>query len=170
MAYNEKYGIPVVSTEKEMQHMRKRKKQNLESCKKSKAEWWFYRKLKDLQKLFKFNFKRQIIRDCRLLDFWIAELWIWIEIDWDSHSDRKDYDKRYDLYHMNEKWIIILRVRNFNECDANDAIRHIKKSNNRFERCKEMWIEKAWVYEKHFKSTNFWDTLWIEPDKPFNEQ
>jgi len=111
------------TTKEEALHMKQRQKENLISSKINKSENWFY------QKLLTTNYKwsRQSILGVRLYDFWCHHLGIAVEIDGLEHDKNRDYGRDKTDYEVSG--IIVLRVRNFNEEDANKAIKEINDKN-----------------------------------------
>jgi len=56
-------------------------------------------------------FLRQKMIDSFILDFYCSKLMLWIEVDWESHTYKQDYDVQRDekLRHI---WVKIIRYRN----------------------------------------------------------
>ena len=96
------------------QMMRVRQRQNLQ--RRSKAELWMAQHLKKTR----IKWKRQAIWGRRIFDFWSHALGIAIEVDGPEH--RKKIDEYRDAYNLHRSGIIIIRVKNFNETDAQIAL------------------------------------------------
>lgn len=109
-------------------YMKERQRQNIFNCKKSKAEEWMKNRL--LETNLKWN--RQMQWGYRLFDFWNHEFGIAVEVDGAEHN--KTYDEYRDAYNFKRSAIIVLRVRNFNETDADQVINQIKVS--------EKWLDR----------------------------
>lgn len=103
------------------------------------AEQRFLWKLDKLKKDYWIKFTRQAVFWTRIFDFWCHDLWIAIEIDWNSHNTRKEYDNIMDKFH-NHCWILVYRVRNFNEWDAYEAIENVKKAEKWIVRRYKLWL------------------------------
>lgn len=69
---------------------------------------------------------RQAMWGYRLFDFWCHELGIAVEVDGPEHN--QEYDVARDRYNYFRSGILVLRVRNFNEADADKAIKAIESS------------------------------------------
>jgi len=105
-------------------YMKMRQKQNILLSKNSKAESWMFTKLKKTP----FKWKRQAQWGYRIFDFWSYTLGIAIEVDGKEH--KPDYDNFRDNANYIKSGIKVIRVRNFNEEDANKAIDYILNSEN----------------------------------------
>lgn len=97
-------------------HMQMRQKQNQEQCKRSKAEAWMADKLKATYS----HWTRQAQFGYRIVDFWNHEKGIAIEVDGPEH--RRERDKESDIRMRGVRGIVVLRVKNWNEADAQAAI------------------------------------------------
>lgn len=115
-------------TKEQHEYMKERQDQNLQSCKNSKAESWANLRLKETG----LKWTRQAQWGYRLFDFWNDRLGIAVEIDGTEHN--KKYDKYRDDYNYKRSAIIVLRVKNFNNTDMDEAISTIIKS--------KTWIER----------------------------
>lgn len=115
-------------------YMKERQKQNIVSCKKSKAEDWMKDKLAETG----LKWRRQAEWGYRLFDFWNHKLGIAVEVDGKEHN--KEYDSYRDKYNYERSGIIVLRVRNFNEDDAITALSVIGKTEDWLERRKKMGL------------------------------
>lgn len=71
-----------------------------------------------------YKWSRQALWGYRLYDFWSHELGCAVEIDGPEHD--KDYDSYRDEYNFRRSGIVVLRVRNLNEMDMENALRLIK--------------------------------------------
>lgn len=72
------------------------------------------------------KFKRQAQWGIRLYDFWDHKTGIAIEVDGTDHNKARDSVK--DKLDFNVSAIVVLRVRNFNEADAEKVITQILRS------------------------------------------
>jgi very-short-patch-repair endonuclease len=116
-------------------HMRMRQAQNRAKCKDNEAEQWMYQKLKTTG--FKWN--RQTLWMSRVLDFWCHELGCAVEVDGRDHD--KDEDAAKDKYFLVRSGIVTIRVRNFNEEDAEKALNRIAKMRTWGERRDAIGVE-----------------------------
>jgi len=105
-----------VTNPKEAEYMRGRQKENRERCKLSAAETWMRKKLETTG----FKWTRQAMWGYRLFDFWNCALGIAIEVDGAEHDG--EYDAYRDRYNFLRSAIVVIRVRNFNEQDAEIAL------------------------------------------------
>ncbi len=64
----------------------------------------------------------------RLFDFWNDEIGVAVEVDGLEHLKKKDYDAYRDKYNFYRSGIIVLRVRNLNNQDADKAIETINNT------------------------------------------
>lgn len=101
------------------QYMRARQLQNKARCQNSKAENWMEEKLANTGK----KWTRQAMWGCRLFDFWCHEIGCAVEVDGPEHNAK--FDAARDQYNYFRSAIVVLRVRNFNEADADEAIKQI---------------------------------------------
>lgn len=102
------------------------------------AEERFNNKLLKLQDKW-IIFNRQRIWWTRIFDFWCDYLWVAIEIDWLTHN--KNYDDRHDKYNYEVSWIIVYRINNYDEAQADIVINKIIYSDIRAIRRKNMWLK-----------------------------
>lgn len=98
------------------------------------AENWMKDKLSQTD----LKWTRQAIWGFRIFDFWNHEKGIAVEVDGPTHNEK--YDEYRDRYNYLRSGIIILRVRNFNEQDAQQALNKIKSQTSWVERRKQMGI------------------------------
>lgn len=70
----------------------------------------YYEVLK-VWEFLKYKFIRQKPIDNFIVDFYCSELWLVIEIDWDSHIEQIEYDE-YRTNKLNELWLKIIRYTN----------------------------------------------------------
>lgn len=98
-------------------------------CQKSAAEAWMADKLASTG----MKWTRQAQWGYRLFDFWSAKLGVAVEVDGSEH--KKEYDAYRDEYNYRRSGIIVLRVRNMNEEDAQKALLEIAS-------CKEDWRQR----------------------------
>lgn len=103
------------STE-EHQYMFKRKAQNLARTHSNGNENWMAAKLAGTGR----KWSRQAMWGYRVFDFWCAELGIAVECDGPEH--REAYDAYRDEYNYRRSGIVVLRVRNQNDEDAEKAL------------------------------------------------
>jgi very-short-patch-repair endonuclease len=104
--------------------MRVRQRQNLQ--RRSKAELWMAEHLSKTG----VKWTRQAIWGRRIFDFWSHDLGIAIEVDGPEH--KKKVDDYKDAYNLHRSGVIVIRVKNFNEDDAQMALEKILN-------CKENW-------------------------------
>ena len=76
----------------------------------TKAEWLFWSVCKNKQVLW-YKFRREKIFLHYILDFYCAELKLWIEIDWWYHNETWKDDKNREMF-MKDKWIKTIRFTN----------------------------------------------------------
>lgn len=100
----------------EHKYMQMRQQQNLERCVSNANENWMAEKLKATG----LKWRRQAQWGMRLYDFWCAHLGVAVEVDGPEHDE--DYDKHRDEYNLRRSGIVVLRVRNMNEEDAEKAL------------------------------------------------
>ena len=97
-------------------YMQMRQQQNLERCLVNANENWMADKLQATG----FKWRRQAQWGMRLYDFWCAHLGVAVEVDGPEHD--QEYDRYRDEYNLRRSGIIVLRVRNMNEADADSAL------------------------------------------------
>jgi very-short-patch-repair endonuclease len=97
-------------------YMQMRQQQNLERCVTSANENWMAEKLKATG----LKWRRQAQWGMRLYDFWCHHLGVAVEVDGPEHD--QEYDRYRDEYNLRRSGIIVLRVRNMNEEDAELAL------------------------------------------------
>lgn len=97
-------------------HMQMRQRQNRVNCLRSAAEEWLRRKLDASG----FAWSRQAQSGYRLFDFWNHRLGIAVEVDGPEHD--RDADLAHDLWLLQCRGILVLRVRNFDEEEAAKAL------------------------------------------------
>jgi very-short-patch-repair endonuclease len=117
-----------VCTKEEAEYMRVNQSNNLAKSKTNKAENWMKAKLDKTGH----KWTRQAMWGYRLFDFWCHNLGIAVEVDGANHNN--DYDSVRDKYNYCRSAIIVIRVRNMNEYDADNAIKTIMES--------ETWKER----------------------------
>lgn len=100
-------------------HMKMRQRQNLANCKKSSAEQWMLAKLEQTGH----RWRRQAQWGWRLFDFWNHKLGVAVEVDGPEHD--KVLDEERDRNNWETSRILVVRVRNFNEDDAANALEEI---------------------------------------------
>lgn len=97
-----------------------RKSQNLASSKNNPNENWMQVRLARER----LQFSRQSIWGKRIFDFWSHKLGIAIEVDGLEHDAQ--YDQYRDEYNFRRSGIVVLRVKNKCETDADKVIKIIK--------------------------------------------
>lgn len=112
-------SIPWPVKQQHHAHMRKRQLQNQVSCRQSNAEAWMWAKLKTTG----LKWRRQAQSGFRLFDFWNHRLGLAIEVDGPEHDSAQDAVHDATVYQ--QRGIVVLRVRNFHEGDARDALQAI---------------------------------------------
>lgn len=111
---------PWTVTKEHSDHMAMRQTQN--RARNVPAENWFAAKLPATN----LRWTRQARWGFRLFDFWCHEIGIAIEIDGAGHNAVIDAER--DAIENERSCIIVLRVRNFNEDDAREAIERVGTS------------------------------------------
>ena len=145
MWYNKKYDCYRPTDKERSGKMRKRKKENIIKSRYSKSENWFQKNyVKPFFEETWIKINRQSVWWTRIYDFWCCKKWIAIEIDWWYHETekKKKKDIKYDRYNLEVSWIIVIRVKNFDEEWAKEAIERLKNSLPRKERRINLWITK----------------------------
>lgn len=117
--------------------MKENQRKCLAAAKNNPNENWFRTKLKSANLPVKFN--RQAIWGFRIYDFWCHAIGCAVEIDGREHDE--NYDRYRDVYNYLRSGIIILRVRNMNDQDADEAIAFIKSIDPWPERRKRLGID-----------------------------
>ena len=115
--------------------MNLRQKENIKRSQFNPNELWMKKKLDATR----FKFTRQAMWGMRLFDFWCHDLGIAVEVDGPEHN--KKYDSYRDEYSFRRSAVVVLRVRNLNELDAEFAISFINQSNGHLERKVEIGIK-----------------------------
>ena len=115
-----KQRIPWPIKKEHSDHMRMRKAQNLSRCVNNKAENWMLAKLQSGTRL---KWTRQALWGYRVFDFWNHLYGINVEVDGETHNPRRD--AHYDREHLRRSAIITIRVPNFDEVAAAEAIAKI---------------------------------------------
>ena len=135
MSYIKKYWVCFPTTKEQAKHMKDMQEKNMNTI--GAAEERFNKKLLKLQDRW-IVFNRQRIWWTRIFDFWCDYLWIAIEIDWLTHN--KSYDDRHDKYNYEVSWIIVYRIKNYDEKQADTVINNILNSDIRAIRRRNMWL------------------------------
>mgnify|MGYP000937170663 CR=1 FL=1 len=130
------------TTKEESDHMAIRQKQNRESCKLSAAEEWMKVRLRGTG----MKWKRQSRWGIRLFDFWNSEKGIAVEVDGPEHDPIRD--KAKDRVDFLVSGILVLRVKNFDELDAQIAISRIMTSQSWNSRRSGMGLKPLTTYTK----------------------
>lgn len=107
-----------ITNKVESDYMRRMKILNVKSSARNVNENWMARKLDE-------SWSRQVIKGFRIFDFWNHKLGVAIEIDGLEHD--RDYDNYRDEYNFRRSGIIVLRVRNMNEADAEKVLLVLSK-------------------------------------------
>ena len=108
------------TTNKEQhEYIGRRKEQNLSKALVNDNENWMFDKLKQTE----WKWKRQSQWGYRIFDFWCHKLGVAIEVDGPEHDEK--YDAYRDEYNFRRSGIVVLRVRNKNEPDANECILYL---------------------------------------------
>lgn len=115
-----------VTNKQEAEYMRLRQAQN--RAKYSAAENWMWEKLCKTGE----RWTRQAMHGYRLFDFWCHRIGVAVEVDGPEH--RPDYDAYRDKYAWCRSAIVVLRVPNYDEARAADAIHVIANSQDWLER------------------------------------
>lgn len=97
-------------------HMKQRQIQNRAKCLSSNAEQWMWEYLKNTAH----KWTRQAQWGFRLFDFWCAEIGVAVEVDGPEHIHLLDKENDAELH--KRSGIVVLRVRNFNEQDADRVL------------------------------------------------
>ncbi len=122
MGYNKTYGCAYPTSPEEHAHMKMRQDQNFERCQTNKAENWMYEKLEATD----YKWRRQARWGTRIYDFWCSKIGVAVEVDGITHD--KGYDSRHDRYNLERSGIKVIRIRNFNEEDAKNALLEIAEA------------------------------------------
>lgn len=104
------------------QQMRNNQRACLKASLKNPNENWMEQKLLNCG----FSFTRQAQWGFRIFDFWCHKLGIAVEVDGPSHN--RAWDKARDEHNYHKSGIVVLRVRNMNEDDANRCVTSILQS------------------------------------------
>lgn len=113
------------TTKEDHAYMKVRKFQNIASSLNNPNENW-------MASLLDLKWSRQAIWGKRLFDFWNPVLGIAIEVDGFEHNPK--YDSYRDEYNFRRSGIVVLRVRNRNEMDAERAFAFVK--------CADGWMKR----------------------------
>ncbi len=97
-------------------YMKGRQEQNVRRALANPSENWLEERLNTTG----YKWTRQASWGHRIFDFWCHELGIAVESDGPEHDQR--YDAHRDEYNLRRSGIVVLRVRNRNEKDANVAL------------------------------------------------
>jgi very-short-patch-repair endonuclease len=97
-------------------YMRSRQSQNIHRALTNANENWLAGKLESSG----YKWTRQAIWGYRVFDFWCHELGVAVESDGPEHKE--SYDAWRDDYNLRRSGVLVLRVRNRNEEDAEVAI------------------------------------------------
>jgi very-short-patch-repair endonuclease len=107
-------------------YMRERKLQNRARIPWLKAERWFLEQhLSRLPRDPIFKYTRQAEWGYRIFDFWFHELGVVVEVDGPEHN--AGYDAYRDTYNFLRSGIVVLRVRNYHEGDAAQAVVELQR-------------------------------------------
>lgn len=97
-------------------YMRGRVAENLARSARNQNEQWAANRLSETP----YRWKPQAQWGYRIFDFWCQFLGVAVEIDGPDHDP--EYDAYRDEYNFRRSGIVVLRVRNKNEQDMDDAI------------------------------------------------
>ena len=114
--------------EEHHKHMKQRQQQNRAKCMNSKAENWMAGKLLETG----MKWTRQAQWGFRLFDFWNVTRGIAVEVDGREH--RAAEDEKQDAVDFEKSGIVVIRVQNFDEEQAQNAIVQITSSGSWNER------------------------------------
>lgn len=103
-------------------YMKHRQQENIERSLRNPNENWMAERLKETG----MKWTRQARWGYRLFDFWNKDKGIAVEVDGPEH--RKDVDAFHDDENYKISGILVIRVRNRNEADADKAIKTIKSA------------------------------------------
>lgn len=132
-------------TNKEMSdYMRMRQYQNRAVCVNNGNENWMCDKLTKTR----FRWTRQATWGYRLFDFWCAELGIAIEVDGAEHNH--GWDKYRDEYNFRRSAILVFRVKNRNEDDAEKVLSQLERFGSWEERRELLGLTAATKVEKRW--------------------
>ena len=101
-------------------YMKMRQQQNIDESRDNPNEKWMLSHLATTG----YKWRRQAQWGYRLFDFWCAKLGIAVEVDGKTHDP--EYDAVRDRYNYSCSGILVLRVRNRNESDAQKALETIR--------------------------------------------
>lgn len=118
-------------------YMAGRQRMNRVSCLKSKAEAWIYSLLKPSG----LTWTRQAQWGYRLFDFWCAELGIAVEVDGPEH--KKNWDAFRDDHNYRVSGILVIRIPNFDNAAAANALIKIGKSTSWNERRASLGLDRV---------------------------
>lgn len=141
-----------LSKEEDVIYMRQRRDQCLKKSITNINENWFAEKL--ISANIKFN--RQRIMGYRIYDFFIGSIGCAIEIDGPEHDEKYDYYR--DIYNYLRSGIVIIRVRNKNKKDANEAIEFIKSLEPWPQRRRALKIQGKGIHPVDLTNPN--DAFW----------
>lgn len=111
-------------------YMRQRQQENLQRSLTNCNENWMAQLLKPRR--VKEHWERQYRWGYRIYDFFSMKLGIAIEVDGPEHD--KNYDTFRDVHNFLRSGVVVLRVRNKNEDDAQAVLRFVEVSSTRLER------------------------------------
>lgn len=104
------------SNTRESAYMAMRKEENIERALNNPNENWMWKKLQRTS----YKWSRQARFGYRIFDFWCHRLGVAIEVDGPEHN--VGWDMYRDEYNFRHSAVVVLRVRNRNEADADRAI------------------------------------------------
>lgn len=119
-------------------HMRKRQNENRKRSANNPAETWMEKRLKETG----MRWFRNSISYGRIYDFWNPEKGIAVEVDGVDHDEV--YDATRDQRDYKWRGILVLRVNNFNEKDADEVVRIAKEEGS--------WKERKQTCRRSIKS------------------
>ena len=124
------------TSQDEHAYMAMRAKQNIARSKLNSAENWMHARLAETG----LKWSRQAQWGYRIFDFWCHRIGCAVEVDGNSHKGCEAYDAYRDKYNFLRSGIVVIRVLNFDEHGADDAIAEIRSMKTWAERKAEMGI------------------------------
>lgn len=109
------------TNQEQAEEMRQRQQFLKSICLRNKAENW----MSGILERTELKWTRQAVWGRRVFDFWNGEKGIAVEVDGPHHEQQRHYDLYRDEYNFRRSGIIVLRVANFDEVAASDALQII---------------------------------------------
>lgn len=157
MWYNKEYGVFRPTDKKSIDQINEYKKENKKEFHNNLAEQRMWDKLIALKKETRIKFTKQCVWWARIFDFRCDKKGIVVEVDGKHHLHGKQLlkDMKHDKFHTEYSGMVILRVRAFNEQDANYAIERIKSEPLWKDRKLAMWLPTSRERQRQ-KSIELW--------------